>query len=276
MKRTSLAVTVAFVAVAVVLAIGAAPADAQSGCVCHTAVPPTGGAPAAHAPYVAGTTCTTCHAGMTVPHPAVVRPTLTLEAGFDQIVSHWAVRGSLHIPWVPLAGVTVYLQGKPAGASSYTDLGSFKTVRTGFFSGVLKKDAVTAGTTFRAISEGRAFSSLVMPALNGPEPELPTPDVTFRLRGLHDGALRFGESVKATARVTPALLQGASPMFVVHERIAGKWRWLLTVKRTLDATGTCRWTWTPRHRGMFKMFATVGATAAYNMAGSNDRLFRVE
>ncbi len=32
------------------LGIGAAPAAAQTGCDCHTAVPPTNGAPAAHAP----------------------------------------------------------------------------------------------------------------------------------------------------------------------------------------------------------------------------------
>jgi len=37
---------------AAALSIGAAPALAADGCTCHTAVPPIGGAPAAHAPLV--------------------------------------------------------------------------------------------------------------------------------------------------------------------------------------------------------------------------------
>jgi cytochrome c5 len=56
---------------AAALGIGAAPALAADGCTCHTAVPPTDGAPAAHATLVVGVDCTTCHADWAVPHPDV-------------------------------------------------------------------------------------------------------------------------------------------------------------------------------------------------------------
>lgn len=47
----------------VAVGVGAQTAGAADGCGCHTAVPPTGGAPAAHAPLVGGAgDCTVCHA----------------------------------------------------------------------------------------------------------------------------------------------------------------------------------------------------------------------
>jgi hypothetical protein len=273
--RGKIVLTVLF-CLATALAIGAAPALAASGCTCHTAVPPTGGAPAAHAPLVAGVTdCTTCHKGMTAPHPEVVKPTLTLEVFFDPMVPHWVVRSGLHIPWVPLRFVTVYIQGQAPDATAFTDLAHFRTLSDGGFRGWLDTGAISADTTVRAISQGRAGPPVVMPALDGPAVDLPTPTLKWRLRGPVDGTLRLGRSVTVKAWVTPKDLVGPRPMFEVHKRVAGDWKWLRTVRRPLSATGTYSWTWTPKRRGMYKMFAGVGSTSAYEGVGSSYRLIRV-
>ena len=248
------------------------------GCDCHTAVPPTNGAPAAHAPYVPSVTaCTTCHKGMTVRPPTLVEPTLWGSFGFDPMIGRLITRGSLHILSVPPGGVTVYVQGKAAGATAYTDVGHFTTHRDGRFYAVLKKGSIAEDMTFRAISQGLAGPPVVMPALNGPAVvDLPTPSLTWRLRGPVDGTLRLGKSVTATARVSPADLAGPKPMFELHQRIADKWRWLLDVRRALSDKGTYSWRWTPRHRGMFKMSPGIGGTAAYEASGSSAHSFRVK
>ena len=117
----------------------------------------------------------------------------------------------------------------------------------------------------------------VMPALNGPRAaDLPTPTLKWRLRGPIDGALSLGGRVAAKAWVTPRNLAGPKPMFEIHQRVAGKWRWLLTVRRPLSATGAYSWTWAPKHRGVYKMFAEIGGTAAYEHTGAAFRVFRVK
>jgi hypothetical protein len=277
MRRRIVLVAVLCLAV-IALGMGAAPVLAADGCDCHTAAPPTGGAPAAHAPYVASITdCTACHKGMTVPHPEVVEPTLWGQLSFDPIIGRPITAGSLHIPWVPLGGVTVYVQGKATAATAYTDIGHFTTDRAGYFRAVLKKGSIPEDMTFRAISQGRVGPPVVMPALNGPRVvDLPTPTLKWRLRGLVDRALSLGGRIAAKAWVTPRDLAGPKPMFEVHRRVAGKWHWLLTVKRPLSTTGTYRWTWAPKHRGMYKMFALIGGTAAYDHTRTGFRLFRVK
>jgi hypothetical protein len=260
------------------LGIGAASALAADGCSCHTAVPPTGGAPAAHAPLVVGVThCTTCHKGMTVPHPEVVKPTLTLEVHYWGFTRHWSVSGGLHIPWVPLRFVTVYFQGKAPDATAFTDLAHFRTLNSGSFRRYLDKRVIWKRSTVRAISQGRAGPPVVMPAFDGPAVDLPTPTLRWRLRGPVDGTLRLGRSVTAKAWVTPKDLVGARHWFEVHKRVAGDWKWLRSVasRRPLSATGTYGWTWTPKHRGMYKMFTWVDGTSAYERVGYSHRLIRV-
>ncbi len=123
MKRKFILALVLALAFVVALGIGAAPALAQTGCDCHTAVPPTNGAPAAHAPFVASVTdCTVCHKGMTVPHPELVEPTLTVSGRVAGI--GFAIRGGLSRPWLPLAGIVVYVQAKAPAAADYIELGS--------------------------------------------------------------------------------------------------------------------------------------------------------
>ena len=110
------------------LAIGAAPALAADGCDCHTAVPPIGGAPAAHAPFVAGVAdCTTCHKGMTVPHPKLVEPKLEFMA--EAIGNPVTMSGHLAVGQRGLNGVVVYLQQQLSGASEFTDVAQVATVR---------------------------------------------------------------------------------------------------------------------------------------------------
>jgi len=47
-------------------------------------------------------------------------------------------------------------------------------------------------------------------------------------------------SVTAKGRVTPKDLAGPKPMFEVHKRVTGNWRWFRTVQRPLSVTGTYR------------------------------------
>jgi hypothetical protein len=118
---------------AAALVTGATPALAASGCTCHTAVPPTGGALAAHAPLVVGVTdCTTCHKGMTVPHPELLKPALCVGMPHvDGLGTN--VDGGLSRPWKPLAGVVVYMQTREPTGTVYTDAGKLKTDVRGFY-----------------------------------------------------------------------------------------------------------------------------------------------
>ena len=110
------------------LSIGAAPALAADGCDCHTAVPPTNGAPAAHALLVASVTdCTTCHVGMAVPHTG--QPTVAIiwmRAG--QIDAGYRLHGQVYDILmlgrsVQRADVTVYLQQRGPGETAFVDIG---------------------------------------------------------------------------------------------------------------------------------------------------------
>ena len=114
-------------ALALVATLGtcAAPALAQDGCDCHTAVPPT--ATAAHASYVASVTdCTACHVDWVVPHPDAGRSTLVLsgrsiETGFR--LSGWI--------GVAFGGLTPTRNLTRASSSTYSrDCGARPSSRT--------------------------------------------------------------------------------------------------------------------------------------------------
>ena len=118
--RRKIALTVLF-CLATAVVIGAAPALAASGCTCHTAVPPTGGAPAAHAPFVVGVAdCTICHQGWTVPHPTAVQPRLEFMA--EAIGDPVTMSGRLSVKRHGLNGVVVYLQQRASAAGEFTDV----------------------------------------------------------------------------------------------------------------------------------------------------------
>ena len=196
--RRKIVLTVLF-CLATALAIGAAPALAASGCICHTAVPPTGGAPAAHAPFVVGVAdCTTCHQGWTVPHPTAVQPRLEFMA--EAIGDPVTMSGRLSVKRRGLNGVVVYLQQRASASSEFTDLAQAITFTPmlmdagRFFGGAGASDA--KGTSYRAVSQGVAGAAVVMPALT--EARLRPSVGISEMRGLGaNEQLRLGRSVVA-------------------------------------------------------------------------------
>ena len=274
--RREIVLTVLF-CLATALAIGAAPALAASGCTCHTAVPPTGGAPAAHAPLVVGVTdCTTCHKGMTVPHPALVKPTLYVgKPHVDGLGAN--VDGGLSRPWLPLAGVVVYMQTREPTGTVYTDAGKLETDVRGFY--VFELPLFT-NLIPRTISQGLAGPPVVMPAISVPTVAGPTPTLTLRLNGLTRGAVRLGHAVSVAGKVTPTDMAGQKVRLTVQKWLVHQARWPVTgdslfVNRTITATGAYSWKYTPKHPGLYRVKAKIANTSAYNAAITDWRRFRV-
>ena len=229
------------------LGIGAAPALAANGCTCHTAVPPTGGAPAAHAPLVVGVTdCTTCHVGWTVPHPEAVKPTLYIDVwlGLGIIAS-----GGLSRPYMPLTDVVVYVQKKGPAETDYSRAEDVKTDARGLYEVQL---GLVGSWVGRAISQGLAGPPVVMPALSEPPVALPTPTLTFRLSGLTRRAVRLGHAVSLAGKVTPTDMAGQKVRLIMQKWDSAKSRWWpavarLVAKPTISATGAYSRMYTPKH-----------------------------
>jgi len=267
---------------AAALSIGAAPALAASGCTCHTDASPT--ATPAHAPFVASITdCTTCHVGWVVPHPDFIEPALTarLKGAGDIIHYIYVLTGGLSIPWVPLAGVTVYPQGKAAGATDWSTIPPLAaTDGAGFWES--RWVAAPAGTTFRAISEGVAGPPVVMPALSGPF-QRPIPTLTLKLRGLTHGAVALGKRLTAMGKVMPVELAGQKATIRLQRfylawpgRTHKAWRTVLKAERTIGAAGGFSWRFTPKVRGQYRIRPFIKGTAAYRGVTTEWRNFRVK
>jgi len=287
MRRKIVRAVVLCLAATAALAIGAAPALAASGCTCHTAVPPTGGAPAAHAPLVVGVTdCTTCHKGMTVPHPDLIKPSLTVGLVRDEF--SFSATGGLSIPWVPLAGVTVYPQSKAADATDWTTLNPLKpgsriaTDGAGYWRRLVGmiNTPLPEGTTFRAISEGLAGPPVMMPALSGPfTPSIPT--LTLTLRGLKDGVVGVNP-VTAKGKAIPVELAGQKVQVRVQRWMYGSartikiWRRVGGATRTIGAAGDYSYRFTPKVRGQYRIRTFMDATAAYRDVTTGWWRFRVK
>jgi len=274
-QRTVVLVIVLGLAATAALAIGAAPALAADGCDCHTAVPPTGGASAAHDPYVAGVTaCTTCHKGTTVPHPKLVEPKLTLFAG-TRVDKH----GNLYISLGGrlarrggggLNGVVVYLQQRAPGATAFLDVGkvtthSIKRVPllesyvhwNGWFSG--RVTSPIWGATYRAVSRGAVRKTVVKPAS--------TDTVLLAMFGLRlrgpdkNGNLKLGNSVVVDGLTDTAdLLAGEKVTLTLFQY----WKPRIVGEATFGSDGTFSWTVTPATRGQgYHVVATLPATAEH-------------
>jgi hypothetical protein len=293
MKRTFVVAVVLCLAATAALAIGAAPALAASGCACHTAVPPTGGAPAAHAPFVVGVDCTTCHPDWTVPHPDAEQTSLyfwprTSATGLKLTGSVGVVK------WGPPAlvylrighpDVVVYLQQKLWGATEFTDLTQVTTGGKGGFSFIVASPPRFA--VYRAIAEGH-----VGPLVGGGtalfEPvydqHFMTPKLTLKLQGVKNGIVKLGNSLTATGTVEPADI-GAKVKIRVQKRVAGKWVTQIVVQRALSATGTCGYKFTPRHLGLYRVWFRTESVyegdaeddaLVWSHARSPERQFRVQ
>jgi len=254
--RREIVLTVLF-CLATALAIGAAPALAASGCTCHTAVPPTGGAPAAHAPFVVGVDCTTCHPDWMMPHPDAEQPMLyfspsTSATGLKLRGSVQAVK--LMIGAVGHPDVGVYLQQRPWGATEFTDLARVTTAGGGNFTYAVASPARFAA--YRAIAEGHVGplfgggTALFEPVYR---PTFMTPKLTFKLQRVKNGIVKLGNSLTATGTVEPTDI-GAKGIIRVQERVADKWVTRMTVYRVFSATGTFSYRFTPRELGLFRVW----------------------
>jgi hypothetical protein len=259
---------------ATALAIGAAPALAASGCTCHTAAPPTNGARAVHAPLlVRVTSCATCHKGMAVPHPTLVKPKLSFEASV-----HTTKKGESS---VELAGrlttrrggglnrVVVCLQQRAPGATAFVDV---KTVTThkiksvpltfsyqrpnGWFSA--RVTSPVWGATYRAVTRGVHGTKVVKPALR----ETLLQAILWNgVRGLdNNGRLQLGRSVTLDGTAFPAeLLAGEKVKLTLQKVAPGGARVMMVGEATIGSDGKYSWEVTPTMRGRYWFVAKLPA-----------------
>ena len=273
-----LAVVLCLVAAAA-LGIGAAPALAASGCTCHTAVPPTGGAPAVGAPLVVGLDCTTCHTDWTMPHPvsSPLWPRLTgrtVATGYQLEAWVGATRVVLPMTLVSVAhpGVVVYLQQRLWGAAEFTDLTHMTTGGDGKCSFTVPSPAPFAA--YRGIAQGHVGAlvgggtALFEP---GASVLLPKAVATLKLLGLRSGAVKLGSSVRVSGTVKPADIGGNVHFIVQSQRQSGGWqtRPRLWGKATISATGTYSWRFTPKGRGLWRVQVSTDGHSETTRAGSS-------
>jgi len=268
---------------AAALTIGAAPALAASGCTCHTAVPPTGGAPAAHAPLVVGVDCTTCHVDWVVPHPDLGMQWLWPSFSSRAVTGGRELSGWLgtRVPrsiwnWVTVGhpDVVVYLQQRLWGATEFTDLTQVTTDALGNFGFTVNSPPHFAA--YRAIARGRVGpggglyepTSMALP---------PTPELTLKLHapfvyGIleHPAYLTLGDSVRVNGTVRPGDLGGRVIIRVQRRGDHGHHTWFtrIRVTRAISATGTYSWKFTPGTRGRYRVGASIPATAVHARVGT--------
>ena len=265
-----------FVLVAAFLGVPAAPALAADSCTCHTAVPPTSGAPAAHAPYVPSVAeCTACHVGMTMPHAGQVTTEVIWMRG-RSIEAGYRLRGQIYDILflgrsVQRADVTVYLQQRALGQTTFTDRGQATTNRFGNFGFTVTSPLPYA--YYRAIAQGQIIPTRI--ALPCVEDLRPTPTLTLRLSGPTDGVRLLGHSITAKVKAKPQEMAGATVRFTVQTRGATRWITQTTVKRDISASATCSWTYIPRARGLFRIRAANIRSADFDTKGSVWRQYRV-
>jgi hypothetical protein len=259
MNRKRSAIIVLLLACLIALGVGATPAAAA--CDCHTTTPPAGGAPAAHAPFVAGVDdCTTCHAGWTTPHPAPIEASLTARAFWvpaltgsppgGGIVGRHAALGD------PVDGV-VYGQKRLWGTSDWVDVGQGGNVgaTTRYTAGrlVWPRDR---WASVRAVAAGAAGTPVIVPAVAVARP---TPELGLALRGVDRGA------VTVQGRARPVDLAGE----VVHLSVfrftgAG---WTREGSRSLTLRGKCTYEWRfAVSRGSHRVRASIKATEDHHAA----------
>ena len=269
---------------AAALILGAPPALAADVCTtCHT-TPPTGGAPAPHAPLVVGVGCTTCHSDWVVPHPDAATG-LRIDFSGRSAETGYQLKGrlGLHGPMVATVllghpGVRVYLQQRLWGATAFTDLTQVTTGSEGGFSFIVASPVPFAA--HRAIAQGHVVTlGGGGTSLFGPKATtlLPTPTLTLKLHGrfdygiiTHPAYLTLGDSVRVNGTVRPRDLGGKVTIRVQRRVNHNHHKWItrITVKRVISATGTYSWTFTPGTRGRYWVGATIPATAAHARVGT--------
>ncbi len=251
-------VLAAALCLAAALSIGAAPALAADGCDCHTAATPS--ATPAHAPLVAGVSdCTVCHTDWTVPHPDVgPGPAMWLSSGYKQsgyeLWGRLGIGGGFFFPWFGHPGVVIYLQQQLWGETAFTDLGQVTTDSGGDYR--LPAASPQPFAAYRAVAQGHVGALLAGgTGLFKPKAVTTwrTPKLTLTLRGVRKGVGKLGRSVTAKVTVKPADI-GVKVLIRVDKRVHGKWVKRIGVWRALSASGTYAYRFTPRHRGLFRVW----------------------
>ena len=275
MKRRIVLVAVLCLAVAA-LGIGAAPASAADGCDCHTAVPPTGGAPAAHTPFVASvTTCATCHAGWAVPHPTAIEPSLTVRPFWTpQLVGPppgGHVRGLHSADGAPVVGV-VYVQKRFWGDAEFVDVaqGSNVNATATYVTGSILQWPRDRWASFRAVAGGVAGPPVILPAQATWRPK---PTMTLKLDGVVNRVVIPLSLVTARGVAKPLKLAGENVDLTVFKLKSGKWVQVKAGEATIGAKGAYKWAFGVR-RGSYRMRAAIGATENHRLVRTTWRYFK--
>jgi hypothetical protein len=276
--------------VVALLGVGAAPAAAQGSCDCHTAVPPTNGAPAAHAPFVASVTdCTTCHKDMS-PHPTsyinIVRLWLrgpsTLTGDFFFMTSP---PPDIIMHGIPNA--VVYLQQRLWGATEFTDLGQVTTradspATAGKFTYAVPSP--TPWAAYRAIGEGGSANlGTDYPKVYMPVKAVwrPTPRLTLKLINVVNGVVPALGAPTFRGSARPLKLAGEKVNLPVYKWRAATKRWVKvrTGRAVISATGTYAWNfwWSQGFGpGSYRVRAVIAGTVNHTSVWTTLRFFKAK
>jgi hypothetical protein len=292
MRRTLLRAALLCLAVAGIVVLTATPAMAAGSCDCHTAVPPTGGAPAAHVPSVAAVTdCVVCHYGWTAPPHPEVAGDLELRLSGRSTDAGYRLHGRLEYRkaanlggWIVAGqpGVAVYLQRRLWGATAFTDLPQVTTGAKGGFTQTVASPSPFAA--YRAVAQGHVGPTGLDPSVTGlfmpiTETLLPTPHLTLAIHGRFSGGsitrarITLGRTITVKGSVAPADL-GGRVTIRVQKNIKGYWVRYFTAKRAITAKGTYVWKWTPQRRGVYRIAAEIPADADHDAARTGFIPFR--
>jgi hypothetical protein len=220
---------------------------------------------------------------MTVPHPTLYAPRLIFEAvayfatdGQEQIV----LRGQLGANTKEINGVVVYMQQRAAGASEFTDVAQM-TTRPVIMSGpgrFWSREATLAeGMSYRAISQGRSDAVVLAPRVRT---VMATPALElWKMRGLRNGTLRLGRRVVAVGRAAPSWLVGETVRLTLKKGPDRHQRVVRRVERTIrdgGVSGDFQWTFTPKTRGEYALYARWLATDEHPGVSAIEAWFHVK
>lgn len=224
---------------------------------CHGATP--------HEAYLGAGACTTCHVGMgTTTHPAVaamVAPNFTFAAapaivkyGLTTILSGALKNGTTVMP-----GVTVTLQSKPVGTTSFAFVAEATTAANGTFAFVAQSPTML--TSYRIVAPGGLVNTTVVrPGLKSLNVKV-KPILTI---ALSKTKFLLGGKVTIKGKLTPAR-PGGIVKLTIQRKVSGVWKSATTVKSRALTAGSgytaYSFTYKPLKRGSYRVKAEIAATA---------------
>ena len=165
------------------------------------------------------------------------------------------ISGALTSESAPVAGATLDLFARPAGAPEWTRAGAATTTADGAFSFSVAPP-ISTDYQVRSTAGGAPVVS-------------PDVRVTVRPRVTvsFPPSLWLGESVLLRGAAAPAQ---AGSTVIIERKVAGVWQPFLTT--TLDDTSRFALSWTPEEYGYFRLRARVDANAEHDPGSSASRL----